>query len=247
MARNYRKKNYKPKSKRPAKKYVRRNYRKGNVADYAGRSEVRDLVNPNPSPALPPTVFQPNQVYRIRDIALDQFDACKLIAQAYQFYRIKRVTLKWIPLVDTFTAGGSETVPRLYYMIDKSGSIPTNIALAGLKKMGAKPLRLDDKQITRGWAPSVLTADTAAPGVLQSSQYKVSPWLSTNGNVLNPGAFVASSIDHLGCFFCVEQEIGSSANYRVELTVEFQFKKPLWGQDLTSSESLPVQYTLLHA
>ena len=202
----FRRRNTKPRVRRA------RGMRRGNVIDYAGRSEVRDLVNPNPPPLpIPPTVFQPNVVYRIRDIALDQFDACVQIAQAYQFYKIKRVTLKWIPLVDTFTAGGAETVPRLYYMIDKSGSIPTNIALAGLKKMGAKPIRLDDKQITRGWSPSVLTADTAAPGVLQSSQYKVSPWLSTNGNVLNPGAFVASSIDHLGCFFCVEQEVGSSA------------------------------------
>jgi len=228
---------------------AKRNYRKKttNVADYAGRSEVRDLFNPVPlAPPIPPTVFATGTVYRIRDITLDQFDAAVSIARAYQFYRIKHVALKFIPLFDTFTAGGGSTVPNLYYMIDKSGSIPTNITIPAMKKMGAKPIRFDDKQITRGWSPSVLTADTAAPGVLQSSQYKISPWLSTNANVLNPGAWVASTIDHLGCFFVVEQESGATANYRVELTVEFQFKKPLWTGDLSSEqESLPVNYTLL--
>lgn len=236
------------KSKRPARRGRRAPRRKmTNVADYAGRSEVRDLINPNPlPPPIPPNVFAPAIVYRIRDITLDQFDAAVSIAKAYQFYRIKHVTLKFMPLFDTFTAGGPSTIPRLYYMIDKSGSIPTNVTIPALKKMGAKPIRFDERQITRGWSPSVLTADTAAPGVLQSSQYKVSPWLSTNANVLNPGAWVPSSIDHLGCFFVVEQEAGATANYRVELTVEFQFKKPLWTADLApGEESLPVSYTLL--
>lgn len=237
------------KSKRPARRGRRYAPRRKmtNVADYAGRSEVRDLINPNPlPPPIPPNVFAPAIVYRIRDITLDQFDAAVSIAKAYQFYRIKHVTLKFMPLFDTFTAGGPSTIPRLYYMIDKSGSIPTNVTIPALKKMGAKPIRFDERQITRGWSPSVLTADTAAPGVLQSSQYKVSPWLSTNANVLNPGAWVPSSIDHLGCFFVVEQEAGATANYRVELTVEFQFKKPLWTLDLApGEESLPVSYTLL--
>lgn len=239
-------KNTKPRRKAPRRKPAMRRRKTTNVADVAGRSEVRDLVNPVPLPApIPATVFAPAVVYRIRDITLDQFDAATSIARAYQFYRIKHVSLKFLPLFDTFAAGGGSTVPNLYYMIDKSGSIPTNITIPAMKKMGAKPIRFDDKTITRGWSPSVLTADTAGIGVLQSAGYKVSPWLTTNANVLGVGAWAPSSIDHLGIFFVVEQEAGATANYRVELTVEFQFKKPLWTGDLAEGvESLPVNYTL---
>jgi len=232
----------KGKMKGKKRQYKKRQYRKKvtNVADYAGRSEVLDIPNPNPlPPPLPPTLLVANTVYNFRNFTLDQFAAAVQIARAYQFYRIKRVTFKFMPLADTFVAAAGNSVPQLYYMIDKSGSIPTNATLDSLKKMGAKPVRFDDKTITRGFAPSVLTVDTAAPGVFQSSQYRVSPWLSTNANALNPGAWVPSTIDHLGMFWCVQQEVfpvNQQVSYRCELTIEFQFKKPLWT-DVAQAEA----------
>lgn len=149
------------------------------------------------------------------------------VATAYQHYRIKKITLIFRPNYDTYTPGGT-TVPYLYYMINKSGSIPTTITLAAMKSMGAKPVRLDDKTIKISWRPSVLTqtGDTNVASGEAYSQYRISPWLSTNANALNPGAFVASGIDHLGIFFYVEN-IGAQNNYTVETVIDYQFKKPL--------------------
>lgn len=240
----------KAKTSKPRRRvYRKKAYKKRmtNVPDYAGRSEVLSLTNPAPIPGVPPTLFAPNAMYQIRNFTLDQFPACVNVARSYQFYKIKRVSFKFIPLADTFTAGGGQSVPNMYYMIDRSGSIPANVTLDGLKAMGAKPLRFDDKTIVRGFAPSVLTVDTAAPGVFQSSQYKISPWLSTNSNALNAGPWNPSTIDHMGIFWYVQQEIGNNAGYRVEITIEFQFKKPLWtaiaGEEPALAVKLPT-YTV---
>ena len=59
-----RKKSYKPRRRRgPVRRAAPRRRKMTNVPDYAGRSEVRDLSNPNPlPPPIPPTVFAPTIV-----------------------------------------------------------------------------------------------------------------------------------------------------------------------------------------
>lgn len=185
------------------------------VNDYAGVSETYDI-----------SALTTNVMYQKRDFTLNGSPRAANVATAYQHYRIKKITMKFKPQVDTFISGGPTTVPNLHYMIDKSGSIPTNSTLAALKSMGAKPIRFDDKNITITWRPSVLTDTATAPGVSGQSQYRISPWLSTNANALNPGVFSPSSVDHLGLFWFVEQ-LGGATGYTIEVTVEYQFKKPL--------------------
>lgn len=156
------------------------------------------------------------------------------VANAYQMYRMKRITLTFKPTYDTYAPTGGTTIgkPNLYHMIDKSGSVPTNITLEGLKQMGARPRQLDEKNLTVSWAPSVLdvamTAGGAAP-TSNPSRYNISPWLSCNENVVAPGVFVASKIDHLGCYWYVDQANPGTTPpvYNVEIEVQFQFKKPL--------------------
>lgn len=177
-----------------------------------------------------------NTMYQIRNIALNQFRRAVSIANGYQHYRIKKVTLEFKPSFDTFTpvtGTGTLQVPYLIYMIDKSGSIPTLVGTDDLRQMGAKPVRFDDKTIKVSWRPSVLqeTFGNTAP-LGSQSQYKISPWLSTNANALNPGSFVPSGIDHLGIFFKVDRPGTLPAGveeytYDVQITAEFQFKKPL--------------------
>lgn len=170
-----------------------------------------------------------NTMFQKNDFTLAGSPRASGVATAYQHYRIKKITMKFRSNYDTYTPGGT-TVPHLYYMINKSGSIPANTTIAALKSMGAKPIRLDDKTITVHWRPSVLnkTVDITAPGGTAevNSQYKISPWLSTNNNALNPGVFNPSGVDHLGIFFYVEN-IGAQNSYTVETTIEYQFKKPL--------------------
>lgn len=177
-----------------------------------------------------------NTMYQLRNIALNQFRRAVTIANGYQHYRIKRVTLEFKPSLDTFVAGVGPNplqVPYLIYMIDKSGSIPTLVGTDDLRQMGAKPIRFDEKTIKVSWRPSVLQETFGQTAPLGSqSQYRISPWLSTNGNALNPGAFVPSGIDHLGIFFKVDRAgvlppDTPEYTYDVQITCDFEFKKPL--------------------
>lgn len=224
----------KTKAKRAGKRAVQRRKRvfrpAKNVAEWASCSETYSNINPNPgAPPLTNAMFPSNTMYVKRDFSLDQFARATQIAKGYQHYRIKKITMKFKPLVDTFTNSGAlASVPNFFYMIDKSGSLPNNPTLAMLKQMGAKARRFDDKSITVAWRPSVLDLAATAPANSSSAQYKISPWLSTNANQLGVGVWNPSTVDHLGIFWQSEQDVAAQiAYYSIETTVEFQFKKPL--------------------
>ena len=209
---------------RRSKAKGRRFKRARNVPEYASCS-VNQWIN---------VVTNANVTYNLRNIALGQFPRAASIAQNYQHYRIKKVTLEFLPSLDTFAPiAGAATpiqVPYLTYLIDKSGSVPANADGPQLRQMGAKPVRFDDKKITVSWRPSVLTETFGQANA--ASQYRISPWLSTNANALNPGVFAPSDIDHLGIFWKVDRNGILPAgfpeySYEVRITAEFQFKKPL--------------------
>lgn len=224
----------------PARRYPRKYRPARNVPEWASCSETVSLANPAPGPPpLTNAMFPANGMYQKRDFALDQFTRASTIAQGYQHFRIRKITIKYKPLQDTFTNGGAiASVPQLYYMIDKSGSLPNNPTLAMLKAMGAKGRRFDDKSVVVSWRPAVL--DSVATGAVNTSsaQYKISPWLSTNSNQLGVGAWNPSTVDHQGIFWFVEQDMfATGAFYTVEITIEFQFKKPL--AQITQGEAPP--------
>lgn len=218
--------------KRLARRPVRRRgFRPAkNVAEWASCSETYSNINPNPgAPPLTNAMFPSNTMYTKRDFALDQYTRASTIARGYQHFRIKKITMKFKPLVDTFTNSGAlASVPNLFYMIDKSGSLPNNPTLPMLKQMGAKAHRFDDKSIVVSWRPSVLDLAATTPAAASAAQYKVSPWLSTNANQLGVGLWNPSTVDHQGIFWYSEQDVSvTPAYYSIETTVEFQFKKPL--------------------
>lgn len=209
------------------KPYKKRSYRKraSNVPEWASLSVKRSVTAPGGG------TFQSNTLYSLLNTQLIDFDRAVTVAQAYQHYRIKKIALTFKPLYDNFLAsGGAVSKPNLYYMIDKSGSIPTNVTLEGLKQMGARPTQLDEKNLVRSWTPSVLLPAQYAPGVggVSSAKYQVSPWLSTNADPTQAG-WVPSGIDHLGIYFYVDQLINPTNiyAYTIEMEVQFQFKKPL--------------------
>lgn len=173
--------------------------------------------------------FASNIMFENRNTDLASYDRAVQVAKAYQHYRIKKITITLKPTYDTFQSGapGGSSKCNVYYMIDKSGSIPQNPTLEFMKQMGAKAHTFDEKPFVISYAPSVLDAVQTAANLSQPSQYKVSPWLSTNINPLGV-AWAASTIDHLGCFWYVEQLFGGGLQYNAEIEVQFQFKKPLW-------------------
>lgn len=198
-----------------------------NASEYASLSEVRTLTPGSGG-------FQTKNMYNLMDVQLADFTRATQVARAYQHYRIKYIKLIWKPTFDTFLTttdpANVNTKHFVYYMIDKSGSLPTNVTLAGLKAMGAKPRALDEVPISTGWRPSVLTADMTVGGfafAVQPTQYKISPWLNTNRNSVDPAIWNPSQVDHLGIYWYVDQLAGNAQPYTIDLEVQFEFKKPL--------------------
>lgn len=205
----------------------RRFHKAKDVTDFASLSTKRSLATPAGNPG-----FATGTLYSLMDTSLIQYPRAEQVASQYQHFRIKKITVTWKPTFDTFTAAaGAVSKPNLYYMIDKSGAVPTNITLEGLKQMGAKPRQLDEKNISISWRPSVLESVMYLPGAVgaaTTNKYIISPWLATQTGTEVPGAFVASSIDHLGLYWfmdCLANPVGMQ--YTVEVEVQFQFKKPL--------------------
>lgn len=221
------------------KQQKKRSNRKRDVPDWASLS-VKRTINPAAGGN-----YAVNALYSLMNTQLIDYPRAVQVAGAYQHYRIKKITLTIKPVYDSFLAaagGGSPGKMNLYYMIDKSGSLPTNITLEGLKALGAKPRQLDENNRTVSWSPSVLEAamyQGGGAGATSASKYKISPWLTTTAQVVNPGVFVASGIDHLGLYWYVEQTpAGAGFQYSCEVEVQFEMKKPLTNL-IGNTEAIP--------
>lgn len=195
---------------------VRRNTTR-NVADYAGCSVKRSVVNGTT-----------NTIYSYDNFQLKDFDRAVQIAQGYQRYRMTGVRLTWKPEYDTYSAGvGTATKPYLYYIIDKSGSLPDNVTLEALKQAGARPIAFDEKPISIMFKPAVLNAVLNSVAGSTYGGYRTSPLLSTNQNATTAGAWQASAVAHQGIKWYMDTA-GTALNVIIEVEVQFQFYKPIW-------------------
>lgn len=205
----------------------------------------------------------PNTPYCMRAFSLTNSNRAIQVAQAYQYYRIRRVTAKFKPVFDTFgatSATSGAAVPHLYFMLDKEATFPLTSTIQTFKSAGAKPVRLDDKTITRSFAPYVMTdtitggaSGTSTPLQTGAGSARRSPWLTTNANAynqLNTILWNASSVDHLGFVFGVDQpSLPSGANPTVaqmEITIEYEFKKPLWTTAAGDTEMIHIDADTLN-
>lgn len=199
-----------------------------------------------------------NQIYSFDTIQLAQFQRAAGIAQYYQRFRIVGVTVTWKPVLDTYTvtpAGIPYAKPNLYYMVDKSGSIPDNVTLEGLKQAGAKVKVLDERPAHVSWKPSVLEENQAviAGGATFAgpSGFKTSPYLSTNQNTTNIGAWQPNNTNHLGLKFYIEQAGNGTTSaafaYPTEMTVEFEFIKPMIGGLVGAGSAMGLQFATIDA
>lgn len=226
----------------------RRQYKKRVVRR---RLDVRDVAGVTATQNSYPVGA--NTMYTLRNFALSNNVRAATVSQGYQYYRIKSVTLKWIPYFDTFQPGTSAGygVPQLYYMIDKAGSIPSNADLNTLKKMGAKPIRFDDKNVTRSFKPAIMldSSDNGtgpAPAVAYAGMPKTSPWLPTNANAGNQTTFAVNSVDHRGVsFFIQAQSFNTNQIGELEITINYQFKKPLWVAPTSTEEGVVIDVDAL--
>lgn len=231
----------KSKSKRvAAKKPMRKRAKRTNVPDRASLSETRTVV------ASGGNII--NTLYSLMNTSLDQFTRAPLVAQGYQHYRIKGISLKFKPPFDSYVSGTTVgySKPYLYHMIDKSGAIPTNITLEGLKQMGARPRALDEKPLYVSWAPAVLQQELTSGGAAPTSQgaaYKISPWLNTS-NVSVDSPWNPSTVDHLGVYWYLEAQGAGQPQtfyYEIDVEVQFEFKKPLITRSVSTTHAVAVK------
>jgi len=152
---------------------------------------------------------------------MNDVPVCKALAGLYQYVRVTSISMKFKPNYDTFQAQSTNMVPYLYFQYDKSGSL-TGLNAAGFEALGVKPIRLDDKTITRTWKPSVVT-EGGDPNGLGLTQFKTSPWLPTT----LPGGALNDAVRHLGAIFYISKmSPGDQLGYDVDVIVNYQFRKP---------------------
>lgn len=228
-----------PRKKRAAGRKGRktRRPRKNNmdVREFASLTERVTQTDPGGG------ALQLNKLYSKLNYQLADYERASTVARGYQFYRITGITLSFKPNLDTFAIGSGQTKPYLYYLIDKSGAVPSNISLEGMKKMGAKPIAFDEKPITIKWKPSVLLAGADAAGSVASSKYMISPWLSTTAAPGTPGpTTVFSNIDHLGVYFYMWCAGSGGSDYYIDATVNFEFKKPVWATNVSATPAVTI-------
>lgn len=170
-------------------------------------------------------------IYKFSEFSLPGWLRAVEIAQFYQYFRITKVTMRFIPVADTYIAGNPGELPNLYYIIDKTDATPFNADVTTLKNMGAKPIRFDDKTIVVSFKPAVLWKGYDENGTNTNfAMSKISPWLSTNdNNTSDSQPWSPCSVDHHGIVYGVFGGV-AGANYRVETTAHFEFKKPLYTQ-----------------
>lgn len=234
----YRKRRSVPRRAGYKKRYVRRN----RVNDTAGVSETIDLyAQLNGAPQTNNFVSINRALtgpcYTTSDIQLTDFVRASSVARNYQFYKIKYVEISILPDMDTFTPGGPTAKPYLYYQIDKAGAIPTNATNITLKTSGCKPIALDEKPIHIRFKPAALLAVNYASGassnISSAGMYRVSPMLMTTSIPNSSTTPALNDTAHQGMKFFVENN-GSPINYAAQITVHFQFFKPLVTPPVTN-------------
>jgi len=185
-----------------------------------------------------------NQMFAYGSFNLADYARAVSIAQNYQRYRITGIKLTFKPEYDTFATGLGVSKPNLYYMIDKSGSIPDNVTLEGLKQAGARPRAFDEKPISVSWRPTVLNEVQISGLLSQGAGYKTSPFLSTDATPGNPGVWTPSTVNHLGIKWFMECT-NTSLGVNLEAELQFEFSKPI-ATSLASTPARGLQYAVIN-
>lgn len=214
------------------RKYVKKSKaKKAMVGKRRGRrsnyKNVREFASCSVSQSL--LALSSGTMYVNPDLSLSNYVRAAAVGKNYQRFRIRSATLTIKPNLDAYTAIGANIPqkPYIYFMIDKTGSIPDNVTLEALKQMGAKPHALDEKPFKFTFRPAIHTATKESAGVTSPfSQYKVSPWLTTSDNPNAPGVWVPNTTLHYGYKMFIEQ-VGLITQFNAELELQFEFIKPL--------------------
>ena len=222
-------------SAKPRRKMVRRGI------EYASCKEVYTVDN-----------MQSNTPYSDTEQNLGDYPRASAIAKNYQFFRIKYIKYKFIARYNTFQGTSNEAnafpIPYMYTMVDKGGALPTTTTIAQLKGEGARPIKFT-RDINVAWKPgvSIMTSNNENTAVLGTS-YKISPWILTNRSTEN-NTWAVNDTDHKGLYWyleCAALPGDGTYSYDAEVTVCFEFKKPLVVPPSGAPEAINVHTHMAH-
>lgn len=194
------------------------------------------------------TTILPNQPYYF---TVDGIEGIRpqALAPNFALYRVSRVVIKYKPNYDTYVSNpgfiggaGPVSVPTLYWKMNRFADMPAVYTADDLKRLGARPIRFDDKQYTHSYKPNILlsrAAGAAGTGGSDSGEVRISPWLNTDLAPMTNN-FAPSTTQHWGHFFIVECAVNGAGTTPVgtaDITVYYEFKNP--RVEWTQSEGLP--------
>jgi len=153
------------------------------------------------------------------------------LAALFGEYRIKKIIYTYRPWFDTFTPGiatggnNAVQVPTLYWRMNRYGDTPAAFNGDYMRAMGAKPHRLDDKQVVVSYSPNVIQTQQNVAGS-STATIKVAPWLSTD-DLVQDNNFTLSTAEHFGHSLFIEAAAngntqGQAANLDVKVIYEFR-------------------------
>lgn len=213
---------------RRPKKVMRKQYKKRNSNNVVGGPNTCKVIETIPSVAIPlntPILINKAGITGARASA---------IAKEFGLYRIARIIYTYRPLFDTYssslpgTGNSPNAVPTLYWKINRYGDFPGAFTADYMRSLGAKPYRLDDKNVVFSYKPNILVSQNNANNASTSSQVKMTPWLSTDDAPAD-NAFNLSTAQHYGHTLFVEGGGAGTAQGTVALMdvrVVYEFKNP---------------------
>lgn len=221
---HYRKKGSKH-SPMPKKKQLRR--RKRNSNNVVGGPNTCKVIE-----TIPAVGINLNTPYLLTKAGITGSRA-SAIAKEFGLYRIAQIKFTHRPLFDTYSsslpgAGNSpNAVPTLYWKMNRYGDNPAAFAGDYMRSLGAKPYRLDDKNVVIRYKPNTLMTQDNAAGATSAS-IKITPWLSTDDTPQDT-LFTLSTAEHFGHALFVEGGGAGTAQGPVctmDVQIVYEFKNP---------------------
>lgn len=188
---------------------------------------------------------------------LDQYPRALAVAKNYRYYRCRKVEISFIPYANLFAPGTA--FPELYFQIDRTQGIvlpgatlplPTkNMMLA----RGVMPIKWTGV-VNKSYSPSVCRLENLWQNKLGDSLTGIAgttttpvlyKWYATQQvaygdppqNAASPvmGNYSPASLRYFGAAYFIDQPLAppSAVLGTIKMRVHWEFKQPLWTQDIS--------------
>lgn len=213
-------------TRRPYQK-KRKVYRKRNSNNVVGGPNTCKVIE-----TLPAQIVDLNQAYEYVKTGITGSRA-SAAARIFGLYRIARIIWTYRPVFDTYssslpgTGNSPNAVPYLYWKMNRFGDAPAAFNGDYMRSLGAKPFRLDDKNVVISYKPNTLVVQDNGAGATAAS-VKITPWLSTD-DTPQDALFTLSTAEHFGHTLYVEGGGAGTAQGAVatlDIKVIYEFKNP---------------------